>query len=90
MVNASKEFYDRQNEKDKQLCTCINCKIEFTRWIRKEECPDCEEGYQECDWDMDEGSGYRKCRSCNGSGENTEFEYCFCSEECLEELTDIN
>ncbi len=71
-------------------CTCINCKVNFERYKRTTECSKCDDGYQECDWDMDEGSGYRKCRECNGTGEVTEFEYCFCSQDCLEDLTNVN
>ncbi len=90
MVNASREFYDKQNGKDKQICTCINCKTDFVRWERTFECEHCEEGYYECDWYEDGGSGYAKCKHCNGTGQNTEFEYCFCSEDCLEDLTNVN
>lgn len=74
---------------ESNICTCINCKQNFTRWERVQECPNtsCEDGIEEIEEEFGDGSHYRQCRDCGGTGEVKDFEWDFCSEECIEELT---
>lgn len=64
-------------------CICKSCDKEFESYKRIEPCMQCDEGYQECDWDFDEGSGYRKCKNCYGKGEFEINETQFCDDDCL-------
>jgi hypothetical protein len=68
-------------------CTCINCKQDFKQWKRTTDCQNCEDGSEEVENEFGEGSFYRQCRTCNGTREVDDIEYCFCSEDCIEDLT---
>ena len=68
--------------------TCLNCKAEFEPYVIEIDCPYCEDGDEEVEEEFGEGSHYRKCISCNGTGIDDFLQDNFCCEDCLEVYQD--
>lgn len=68
---------------------CLSCLQEFDTWFQEFECPHCEDGDEEVENEFGEGSFYRSCRECNGTGVLDEYQTHLCSEECIEDYNEL-
>lgn len=67
---------------------CKYCKSEFEPYKRFIDCPNCEDGMEEYEYDYHIEPQYRTCRTCNGTEEMEITERDFCSEDCIEYYVD--
>ena len=69
METELKEF---KNTEGQEICTCKDCKKQFTPYEVEVECTQCDDGYYLYEReDYEGGSYYGKCHCCNGRGSYT-------------------
>lgn len=64
------------------MIECIYCKKQFEAYITNDECEFCDDGTVEVEVEFGEGSYFKDCGSCGGTGMVKHNEKRFCCEDC--------